>query len=61
MGIDKGRMPMRTSSWTASTVLPGPGLRTGDLGGFLGEELVIAGRLKDLIIVGGSEPPSSGS
>jgi acyl-CoA synthetase (AMP-forming)/AMP-acid ligase II len=33
---------------------PGPWLRTGDLGGFLDGELVVAGRLKDLIIVGGS-------
>ena len=33
---------------------PGPWLRTGDLGGLLGGELVVAGRLKDLIIVGGS-------
>ncbi len=32
----------------------GPWLRTGDLGGFLDDELVIAGRLKDLIIVGGA-------
>ena len=32
----------------------GPWLRTGDLGGLLGGELVVAGRLKDLIIVGGS-------
>ena len=32
----------------------GPWLRTGDLGGFIDGELVIAGRLKDLIIVGGS-------
>ena len=33
---------------------PGPWLRTGDLGGLLDGELVVAGRLKDLIIVGGS-------
>ena len=33
---------------------PGPWLRTGDLGGLVDGELVIAGRLKDLIIVGGS-------
>jgi acyl-CoA synthetase (AMP-forming)/AMP-acid ligase II len=31
----------------------GPFLRTGDLGFFLGEELFIAGRLKDLIIIRG--------
>ena len=34
--------------------VPGPWLRTGDLGGLLDGELVVAGRLKDLIILGGS-------
>jgi acyl-CoA synthetase (AMP-forming)/AMP-acid ligase II len=33
---------------------PGSYLRTGDLGFFLGGQLVITGRLKDLIIVGGT-------
>ena len=35
----------------------GPWLRTGDLGGMLGGELIVAGRRKDLILVGGMHPP----